>query len=122
MIGRLDPAADGAEQRARALSVAFTLERLRGERASRLPMLAGVCDAPGWDMLIQLYLADARGGPLTVEALLSSVGGPASTVRRCLRLLEENGSVERVPEWSDDTVRLSADALDDVQRILAAAF
>lgn len=56
---------------------------------------------PGWDMLLDLYVALRRGRRLSVTALCLSAGVPNSTALRWVRELTTRGLIERAPDPDD---------------------
>lgn len=61
---------------------------------------------PTWDMLLDLYVADADevGMPVTSLCIASNV--PPSTALRWIRILEDRGHIVRQPSSSDKRVTL----------------
>lgn len=46
---------------------------------------------PVWDMLLELYVGDARGRPLSTGDLIIAGAVPATTARRCMKQLKNLG-------------------------------
>lgn len=90
-----------ANDAVRLPSAAFveTMMRSRERRTSFVE-----CDLlfdPAWWMLHDLFLAKLRGKRLSVTAVTIGSGAPDTTALRYLRLLEERGYVQRVPDETD---------------------
>ncbi len=56
---------------------------------------------PGWDMLLDLSLADLEGRPVPVSSACVAAGVPATTALRWVNVLEEAGLVRRVADATD---------------------
>lgn len=69
---------------------------------------------PGWDLLLDLFAARLHGRLISVTSACYAAGVPPTTALRWLRLLEEQGLVERIKAETDNRVswiRLSDSAL-----------
>ena len=65
-------------------------------RQQRVAGFPGVAfGEPGWDMILQLYVADCVGQPIDVSSLCGSAGVPKTTALRHLDKLEDLDLVER---------------------------
>lgn len=60
-----------------------------------------LCSDPAWDMILELYAAQIRGYALSLSSLAMAGNVPATTGLRCIRALEGQHMVERVPDRSD---------------------
>ena len=79
---------------------------------------------PAWDMLLDLYLANAKGDRVNISNACLGASVPASTGLRWIALLENAALVERYPSPDDlrvTYVRLTRSALDAMERYLADA-
>lgn len=56
---------------------------------------------PAWWMLVDLYCAELKGKRLSVTAVTIGSGVPDTTALRYLRVLEERGHIQRVPDEND---------------------
>lgn len=75
------------------------LYALRGSRQTLIS--ADLLGEPGWDMLLDLFIASADSRRLSVSALCIGSRSAAATALRYLGLLEEHGLAERVPDAND---------------------
>lgn len=82
-------------RRARAI---YGLRRERGKALALDPDLFG---KPAWDLLLDLYIATARGRPVSVSEVSPAASVPASTALRWIARLERAGAVERTPDTRD---------------------
>ena len=73
-----------------AARAAWTQERQR-ERIFGLSLLAN----PGWDILLQLFIAREEGRDVSVETLSQNSGAPELSLVRCIAHLIETGLVIR---------------------------
>ncbi len=74
---------------------------------------------PGWDMLVDLFIAIEEGRRLTAAELCAEAGVPLSTAYRWLTLMESRGLVVRSLSENDlqeSTVIISAQAREDMKR------
>lgn len=56
---------------------------------------------PAWAMLLDLYRSELLGKSLCVSSLCLGSGVPGTTALRYLRILEDRGYVERIPDELD---------------------
>jgi predicted transcriptional regulator len=63
---------------------------------------------PAWDMLLDLYIARARGRRVTTSCACVAANCPPSTALRWLELLERQGLIERSDHDRDKRVRCIA--------------
>lgn len=74
---------------------------------------------PGWDMLVDLFIAIEEGRRLTAAELCAEAGVPLSTAYRWLTLMESRGLVVRSLSENNlqqSTVIISAQAREDMKR------
>ncbi|MFC4296156.1 MarR family transcriptional regulator [Novosphingobium tardum] len=62
----------------------------------------GLFGEPAWDILLDLYLAQANDKPLGVTAVCLGSQVPATTALRYIALLEDAGLVMREPDSADN--------------------
>lgn len=76
----------------------------------------------GWDILLQLFVADANGERLTARDLLSRTGGPAAAGERWIRFLASRGlTVGDGDGRLDDVVTATPEALQRVESWAASS-
>jgi hypothetical protein len=79
--------------------LAEELYRDRRRRARHFP--TRLLGEPGWDMLLDLYVAAWRGQPVSVSNACLAADAPASTALRWLHHLAVEGLVERLADETD---------------------
>lgn len=79
--------------------LARVILKSRQQRTTSFPSV--VFGEPGWDMILQLYIADCVGQPVDVSSLCGSTGVPKTTALRHLDKLEELDLVERRADQAD---------------------
>jgi DNA-binding MarR family transcriptional regulator len=84
--------------------VAEALYRARRRRARHLPN--ELLGEPAWDILLDLFVAKARGKRLRTTSVCIASGVPGSTALRWLSVLEEMNLLERKPAFDDARVKL----------------
>lgn len=92
-------AARGDQREKDRESLARVILKGRQRRSTYLPAVA--FGEPGWDMILQLYVADCTGRPIDVSALCSSTGVPKTTALRHLDRLAARDLVERRSDDAD---------------------
>ena len=100
---------------------ASLLLRQRQLRKRFLP--ADLFQEPGWDMLIAVYVADRRGQPVNVKALVATIDAPATTSQRWIDHLDKLGLVSRAIDPLDRRrveVSLTAAGQSAMESYLAA--
>jgi len=110
--GALRPATDCA-----ALAKGIYRLRRRRERHFQEELFS----EPGWDMLLDLYVAAAEGRSISVCSACHGSAAPLTTAHRWLSHLEQLGLVVREAVGSDSRrihVRLTADAMARMDRLL----
>lgn len=72
------------------------------ERVCRNHLLGGeLFGEPSWDMLLDLYAAEAEGQTICISSACIASAVPATTALRYIATLERNGFIERLPEPGD---------------------
>jgi DNA-binding transcriptional ArsR family regulator len=84
------------------VELARKLYHARRERETFFP--PELFGEPAWDMLLDLYVAQAERRETSVTSLTTGSGGPQSTALRWLALLEELGLMSRMPAVHDRRV------------------
>lgn len=56
---------------------------------------------PAWDMLIDLFIHEARGRPLSMSALCVTAGIPTSSAMKLIQRMCDDGLLERTPDVAD---------------------
>ncbi len=82
----------------------------------------GLFADPAWDIMLDLFIHDARGLSVSVSSACQGSVSPATTALRHLAELERRGIVHRRPHPSDRrvmNVRLSNEALNMMNTVLA---
>ncbi len=80
-------------------TLASVILRSRQRRSSYFPAIA--LGEPGWDMILQLYVAECSGRPIDVTALCGSTGVPKTTALRHLDRLAARQLIERRDDDAD---------------------
>lgn len=73
--------------------------RLRRERDALLG--ARLFADPAWDLLLDLFAAGVEGGHVSVSSACIAAAVPPTTALRWLKLLEDRGLIERMPDPLD---------------------
>ena len=79
-------------------------ERLYSERRRRDAKMEGTSDLfgePSWDMLLDLFIAQGRGRPVSVSSACIASSTPQSTALRYVGLLEREGFIRRAKDPQD---------------------
>ena len=116
-LGRADDGPEAAPDDHEAENVMLGLladevYRDRRRRARYLP--SRMLGEPAWDIMLALFIAEARGDDITVSNACLAADAPASTALRWLHNLVEDGLVDRLPDAGDARrhfVRLSGTGL-----------
>lgn len=93
----LDAYVDPNAQSLRLASALYALRRKRDEASGR----PGLFAEPGWDILLDLYIADCRRTDIQVSSVCLDAGIPSTTILRWIARLEEEGLIFREPDGSD---------------------
>lgn len=91
---------------------AYRLARSRALLARQLPR--GLVRNAAWDVLLELFIAEAEGRSVGMTEILQTTGETSSTTLRLIDRLEDLDLVERKSDARDrrrKTVRLSASGL-----------
>jgi hypothetical protein len=101
-----------------AVSVARRVRWARQQRAHHFdPKLFR---DPAWDMLLDLYVAQADGREISVSSACLASGAPGTTGLRWLTRLEEAGLVQRHRDLIDQRltyVRLTTDCIGRIEAV-----
>lgn len=73
----------------------------RNRRARARHFDADLFFDPGWDMLLELFVAGAEGRRVSVKEACAAACCPLTTGLRWLALLEERGLVIKLPDGDD---------------------
>lgn len=104
----------------RAASAAANILDVRRARSRFLP--PELFGEPAWDLLLELFVADAKGQRLTARNVSGSASVAPSVMTRWLKHLSQVGLI--VGDGSgdlDDELTLSAKALGSIEEMLAVA-
>lgn len=85
---------------AEAYRLARSLYNLRRRRDSANPV-KGLFGEPGWDILLDLYIARHRGTELQVSSVCIEAGVPSTTILRWIARLEREGLIYRATDHGD---------------------
>ncbi|MCH7628884.1 MULTISPECIES: winged helix DNA-binding protein [Novosphingobium] len=81
----------------------------------------GLFGEPGWDILLDLYIARHRGTELQVSSVCIEAGVPSTTILRWIARLERDGLVYRANDRGDARrryVRLTPEGHALMERVL----
>lgn len=56
---------------------------------------------PAWDMLLDLFIHQSQGKPVSVSSLCMGSAGPATTALRHIKILTDRGHLQRHPDPTD---------------------
>lgn len=71
-------------------------------RRARLSFLPSeLLGEPVWDMLIDLFIAESEGRPVTVSSVCMASGAPTTTALRWLARMEDMGLIRRTGDRND---------------------
>lgn len=103
---RLDPMVGGSFGHISADIPEWSLtlaEHMLEARRGRLKHFDGeLFGEPGWDMLMAIYIAHARGYRMTVTDMCFESGVPQTTALRWLNYIEERALIERKRKYLSD--------------------
>lgn len=93
------------------------------QRRRRCAIIGGpeLFGEPGWDILLDLYIAYAQGKHVSVSSACIGSAAPPTTGLRWLGILQDEGLVEREKDPRDHrrvNVRLSNDGIQKMERYL----
>lgn len=101
---QLETPVKSTDDSSRAALIARAKEEF-GNRRRRTTIFGGsMFGEPAWDMLLALYILDVSGQRQTTGALMQFSGAPATTARRWLDYLVENGLAGRAHHPTDQRV------------------
>lgn len=106
------------EQECLRLAIALYNLRRKRDEASEKKALFG---EPGWDILLDLYIAQRRHREIQVSSVCLDAGVPSTTILRWIARLEKEGLIYRVADHADARrryVRLTEDGHQMMRRIL----
>lgn len=104
----------------RAAATATAILKFRRMRSELLP--PELFAEPGWDLLLELFIADANGHRLTARDVSDRNNIPPSVLSRWLLHLTQIGFVVGDGDGNlDDLLTLSGKALDSIEAILTEA-
>lgn len=104
--------------------VTVALAWLRAGSAREDAFGPGLFFDPAWNMLLDLYVQQARGSRVSITSLTIAAGVPPTTALRWISLLEGRGLLEREPDRFDKRrcfVRLTDDAVGRIELALRTA-
>lgn len=108
---------------AQLMQVALSVVRTRRRREALLgPDLFA---DPAWDMLLDLYIAEMSGGPLSVSTLAAGAAVPATTALRWMGVLQQHDLIWREPDGKDGRrtiIRVAPKAIAAVETMLNHLF
>jgi DNA-binding MarR family transcriptional regulator len=94
---------DGVEaSREASLAVVVLAARRRRDALFGASLFAD----PAWDMLLELFVRDARGSPVHISNLCATASVPMTTALRWITTLSESGLIERRPTGSQRRVEI----------------
>jgi DNA-binding MarR family transcriptional regulator len=79
--------------------IAVALLRIRRKRNAVFG--SGLFADPAWDMLLDLFVAEASGRQVSVTSLCIASGVPSTTALRYIEILERDELVIRIPDEDD---------------------
>ncbi|SMC86380.1 MarR family transcriptional regulator [Novosphingobium sp. B1] len=106
------------EQECLRLAVALYNLRRKRDEASEMKALFG---EPGWDILLDLYIAQCRRMEIQVSSVCLDAGVPSTTILRWIARLEKEGLIYRIADNADARrryVRLTQEGHEMMRRIL----
>lgn len=106
--------------RDRAAATADAILKFRRIRSEILPR--ELFSEPGWDLLLELFVADAHGHRLTARGVSDRNEIPPTVLSRWLLHLTQIGYIVGDGDGNiDDPLTLSGKALDVIEAVLAKA-
>lgn len=103
----------------RIATALYTLRRRRDAVVGR----RGLFGEPGWDILLDLYIADRRRTDVQVSSVCLDAGVPSTTILRWIARLEAKNLIFRTADASDARrryVRLTDEGRETMRQILRA--
>jgi hypothetical protein len=85
-----------------------TAERAFRDRQARTDFVGEpeMFGEPAWDMLLDLFIRQAKDEKVSVRSACIAAHTPATTAMRWLRVLEQYGLISAAPDPADDSRRL----------------
>lgn len=111
-----------ADPELESLKLAVALYGLRRKR-DFAGARRGLFGEPGWDILLDLYIADRRRTEVQVSSVCLDAGVPSTTILRWIARLEQEGLIYRIADNADARrryVRLTAEGHEMMRNILRA--
>ncbi|CAH0497089.1 winged helix DNA-binding protein [Novosphingobium sp. CECT 9465] len=115
----MDAFVNPEQERLRLAASLYELRRKRDAASGR----RGLFGEPGWDILLDLYIAQQRQTDLQVSSVCLDSGVPSTTILRWIARLEDEGLVYRTADTADARrryVRLTEQGRIMMQAVLAA--
>ncbi|MGZ8975999.1 MAG: winged helix DNA-binding protein [Allosphingosinicella sp.] len=84
-----------------ALAVSAARRRYKQRRIRDRSLGEHLFRDPAWDILLDLYVADAEGKRISISSACGAAGIPTATGLRWLAKLEKEALIERTPAGSD---------------------
>lgn len=104
------------------LRVAASLYGLRRKRDAAAGR-KGLFGEPGWDILLDLYIAERRRTEVQVSSVCLDAGVPSTTILRWIARLERDGLIYRIADNANARrryVRLTDEGRDMMRSVLRA--
>lgn len=104
------------------LRIAASLYGLRRKRDAASGR-KGLFGEPGWDILLDLYIAECRRTEIQVSSVCLDAGVPSTTILRWIARLEREGLIYRVADNADARrryVRLTDEGRTMMRAVLQA--
>lgn len=95
----------------------YALRRKRDDACAR----KGLFGEPGWDILLDLYIAERRRTDVQVSSVCLDAGVPSTTILRWIARLEQEGLIYRIADSCDARrryVRLTEDGRELMRTVL----
>ncbi len=117
---RTDTATQGSHIDVKSMSsvVLNSLRNLQRLRSEKLPSVLAA--EASWEILLDLYVSELRGEPISLTAVAGSAGIPLTSAMRRIRELEDKGMILRTPDEKDR--RRAAASLTDKGRNAVQSF
>jgi len=115
----LDAYVDPNAEILRLAKALYNLRRKRDEASGR----PGLFAEPGWDILLDLFIADCRRTDIQVSSVCLDAGIPSTTILRWIARLEDEGLIFREPDTTDARrryVRLTGQGREMMLNVLRA--
>ncbi|NLR71552.1 winged helix DNA-binding protein [Novosphingobium sp. ERN07] len=115
----LDALADPELESLKLAVALYGLRRKRDVAGAR----RGLFGEPGWDILLDLYIADRRRTEVQVSSVCLDAGVPSTTILRWIARLEQEGLIYRIADNADARrryVRLTEEGHEMMRNILRA--